>query len=609
MTDELLPLYNRELSFIRNMGAEFAKANPKIAGRLRLGAEGSDDPHVTRMLEAFAYLNARTRHKLEDDFPEITEAMLAVLYPHYLAPIPSNAIVQFMLDRTQGELTEGYQVDRGAAIETESIEGEPCRFRTCYPVELWPIELKQAELKGHPFTAPPSRHVSDALSAVRLRLECFSNQISFGQLPLGSLRFFLKGQSQYIYGLYELLLNRVIAVLVANSSEDKQPIVLGKDCIQPVGFERNEGLVEYPARSFSGYRLLSEYFAFPEKFLFFDITGLTPDVLARIGSRLELFLLLDRHVQDLEQNVTKETFQLGCCPIVNLFRQRAEPILLTHTETEYRVVPDARRPTAHEIYSIDRVVATSPDNEEVEFHPFYSIKHSTDARTFWYAARRPAGYAGGQVDYGTEVYLSLVDLDFQPTAPADWTIDIETTCLNRDLPSRLPFGGGQPYLQITSGGSLASVTCLTSPTATLRPAMRHGTLWRLISHLSLNHISLADDQDGASALREILNLYNYSGSAETRAMIDAVLSVQSRRVVGRVSGGGAAGFCRGLEVTVQFDEDKFAGGGVFLFAAVLERFLGLYSSINSFTRTVATTNKREEVLRKWPPRAGEKVLL
>jgi type VI secretion system protein ImpG len=213
------------------------------------------------------------------------------------------------------------------------------------------------------------------------------------------------------------------------------------------------------------------------------------------------------------------------------------------------------------------------------------------------------------VDNGTEVFLSLVDLGFSPSAPADWTVDIETTCLNRDLPHRLPFGGGQPRLQFTEGGALVSgISCLTPPTRTLRPAMQRGTLWRLISHLSLSHLSLVDGSEQADALREILRLYNFTDSPETQAIIDGVLSVNSRRVVGRVGRDLSAGFCRGLEVTLQFDEEKFAGSGLLVFASVLERFLALYVSLNSFTRLVALTKGKETVYRRWPPRTGEKVL-
>jgi type VI secretion system protein ImpG len=297
--------------------------------------------------------------------------------------------------------------------------------------------------------------------------------------------------------------------------------------------------------------------------------------------------------------------------MVNLYRQRAEPIQLTHQQHEYHVVPDARRPLAHEIYSIERVVATSPTNETLEFAPFYSLQHSQysrDSGRFWYARRHPAAASADDMDRGTEVELSLVDLDLDPSLPADWTLSVETTCLNRDLPGRLPFGGGEPRLQAETG-ALTAVTCVTAPTKTYRPVLTRGTLWRLISHLTLNHLSLVDGEDGAEALREILRLYDRVDSEGTHAIIDGLLRVQARRVVGRVGGPVSAGFCRGVEVTLVLDETKFAGAGLFLFAAVLDRFLGLYSSLNSFTRTVVMTNHREQALCRWPARAGEKVLL
>ncbi|NQU23388.1 MAG: type VI secretion system baseplate subunit TssF [Candidatus Nealsonbacteria bacterium] len=614
MSDELLPFYNRELAFIRHLGNEFAEAHPQIAGRLRLGPDGSEDPHVERMIEAFAYLNARTRYKLEDDFPEITDALLGVLYPHYQAPIPSMAVVQFVLDRGQGELTTGYSIPRHAPIETDPIDGEPCRFRTCYPTTIWPIELAAAGLSVRPFTAPNVPYASQSVAALRLELRCFSKEMTFAQLDVNSLRFFLRGQSQHVHALYELVFNNVLGVALANSPGDHEPVLLDRHRLKPVGFHRDEGMLPYPNRAFMGYRILTEYFAFPQKFLFFDLEGLSPQALQKIGNKLEIYIFFDRTEPDLEQNVSADTLRLGCAPIVNLYRQRADPIKLTHTQTEYRVVPDARRPLASEVYSVDSVVATSASKKpaDVEYQPFYSFKHASDRtrqKTFWYATRRPAGGGSPQVDHGTEIYLSLVDLAFDPAAAADWTLNVETTCINRDLPHRLAIGEGQSHFRLAAGGPLSRIESMTGrPTPTIRPALKHEARWQLISHLSLNHLSLVDYEEGADALREILRLYDFGNSVETRSMIDGILGVAGRRVVGR-TGGAVSGFARGLEVAIHFDEDRFSGGGVFLFASVLERFLGLYCSINSFSKLIATTNRREGKLCQWPPRAGETVLL
>jgi type VI secretion system protein ImpG len=613
MSDELLPYYNRELSYIRRLAGQFATDHPKIAGRLRLGPESAQDPHVERLIEAFAYLTARVRHKLDDEFPEITEALMGVLYPHYQAPIPSMSIVQFHLDPEQDQLTTGYPVAPGTELETEPIQDEPCRFRTCYPVTLWPIEVLTASLSQPPFVAPVTPRAGKAMSVLRLVLGGRSAGVRFSSLELGSLRFYLSGQPQFIYPLYELIFHNVIEIAVAPDSKDPNPVLLDRTCIRPVGFDRGEGMLPYPNRSFLGYRLLSEFFAFPEKYLFFDLAGLTSRAVERAGRRLEIFLFLNRSAPDLEHNLSADTFRLGCTPVINLYRQVAEPIRLTHTEPEYHIVPDARRLRAHEIYSVERVTAVSPDKEEVEFLPFFSVKHAVQGPgygTFWHASRRPAESAVDPTDGGTEVFLSLVDPDMRPSAPADWTVTVEATCLNRDLPHRLPFGGDQPHLQLTEGGALVSrISCLTAPTATLRPAMKKGVLWRLVSHLSLNHLSLVGGEAGAEALREILKLYDFADSAATRAVIEGVVHVESRRATSRVSRGGTSTVCRGVEVAVRFDPERYSGGGSYLFAAVLDRFLSLYCSINSFTRLVTATAGREGEQTRWPPRLGEKILV
>jgi type VI secretion system protein ImpG len=610
MSEALLPYYNRELSFVRRQGAQFAEAHPKIAGRLRLGAESSEDPHVERLIEAFAYLTARVRHKLDDDFPELTEALLGVLYPHYLAPLPSMAIVQFDLDPRQ-QLTAGYTIPQHSPLETEPIQGEPCRFRTCYPVTLWPIDLRLATLSQPPFTAPLAPATFEADSVLRLGLAC-RGETTFSALSLETLRFFLKGQAQHVYLLYELLFNHVLQVAVAEGPDDPAPVLLDADCLRPVGFGRDESLLPYTARSFPGYRLLTEFFAYRAKFLFFDL-DLAQQALRKAGRNLEVYLYLNRADQDLEQNLSADLLRLGCTPAINLYSQRAEPILLSHDEYEYRVVPDARHPLAHEVYAVEHVSACGPDGAEVVYRPFFSLEHAAGDEAdpvYWHASRRQAEDGAAPLDRGTEVFLSLVDLAQSPAATAGWTVDVETTCLSRDLPQRLPYGGDQPRLMLAGGGGpVTRIACLTAPTRTLRPALRRNATWRLISHLSLGHLSLVEHDDKGLALREILKLYDVVDSADVRKMIDGIEGVRSRQVVGRVGGKYAGSFCRGVEIKVHFDEAKFAGSGLFLFATVLERFLGLYCSVNSFTKLVATVKGREGELHRWPPRAGEKVLI
>jgi type VI secretion system protein ImpG len=606
MSAELLPYYEHELSFIRHLAAQFGREHERQAGLLKLNTNTgeSQDPHVERLIEAFAFLTARVRLKLDDEFPEITDSFLGVLYPHYQAPLPSLAVVQLGLDPEQRDLGTGHAVPRHTGLETEPLDGDPVRFRTCYPVTLWQVRVEEAGLSRPPFPAPAAL-AGAAAARLRLALRCDAEGGFAALAGLDRLRFFLLGEPQHVYRLYELIFNDVLGLTLAAPGGPADGPLLDPSLLRPVGFEREEGLLPYTARSFAGYRLLTEFFAFPEKFLFVDLTGLSKRLPA--GERLEVCLYLRRALPDLEPRVKAETFRLGCTPVVNLYPQRAEPIALTHTEHEYRVVPDARRPRAHEVYSVDRVTATAPDGRAEEYQPFFSIKHAAaTGERYWHASRQPSLATVGPPDHGTEVHLALTDLDMRPATAGGQTLDVETTCLSRDLPHRLPFGGGQPRLQLTPGdGLVTGIACLTAPTRTLRPALRRGALWRLISHLALGHLSLVDHGDNAEALREILKLYDFADSPQTRRVIDGLRGVTSRRAVGRVDG---ATFCRGVEVTLLFDEDHFTGSGVFLFAAVLERFLGLYCTLNSFTKLVARIKGGAGELRRWPPRLGERVL-
>ncbi len=604
MSDELLRYYNAELEYLRRIGAEFARSHPRTAGYLNFGEDEDFDPHVGRLVQAFAYLNARTRKKLDDDFPELSESMLDILYPHYLRPIPSLAIVQFALERAQADLTEGYELPRGTRLESEPINGQTCRFRTCYDVTCWPIQVTAARYEGVPFTAPSTPFSGKAQSVIAIRLEAFARELNFQKMRIPKLRFYLRTQSYYAHQIYELLLNHLVGIAVA-PKPDAPPQLLGAEHLTPVGFADDEGLFDYPARSFLGYRLLTEFFSFPDKFLFFDVR------LDRLQGSVEnsqtIYLYCNRHFNELQPHVTAATFALGCTPIVNLYKHRAEPIRVTHFHAEYPVVADARRPFGHEIYSIDRVVGTTPTRKLYEFQPFYSIRHEAqagEAQRFWHAARHWNAGEDPARQGGNELALSFVDLDFDPSQAAELTIDVETTCLNRNLPGFLPFGGDRPQLHFETGSAVRRVVCLTKPTATLRPALGQTTRWHLISHLALGHLSLSGPR-GLEALREMLRLYNFKDSPETQKMIAGLAAVDYRPVIGRIGGPAASGVSRGIEVGLTFDEEQYKEGGLFLMASVLEHFFALYTHLNSFTQTVAKTTRREGILKRWPPRSGE----
>lgn len=614
MRDDLLLYYERELTFLRQMGAQFAEKYPKIASRLNLEPDKCEDPHVERLLEAFAFLAARVHLKIDDEFPEVTEALLSIVYPHLLRPVPSMTVVEFQVRPQESQIGNGLKFPRGSVLSSRPVAGVPCKFRTCYETAVWPITVAEAEWKS-PDRLQPAVKSADAVAALRVDLRCWPES-SFAKLKLDSLRFFLNGESGMVHTLYELLCSRCREILVRDPTPGSRvrPVRLRPDSLRPVGFGEDDAMFPYPRRSFAGYRLLHEYFTFPEKFFFLDLHGL--DVLGAAGfkERAEIVFLispfeLTERRQALEMGVSAKTMKLGCTPAVNLAAQTAEPILVTQRRFEYPIVPDIRRPNALEIYSVDEVVSVRPGTQEpVHFEPFYSFRHSTArggmGQTFWLASRRASGK---QDDDGTEMFLSIVDLAQRPVEPNVDSLTVRLTCTNRDLPSRLPFGNEAGDFELEGGAPVHAIVALCKPTAAVRPSVGKGALWRLISHLSLNYLSLVEE--GREALQEILKLYNFTDSAYALKQIEGITALKSRKEFARVISESGITFARGTRVDLELDEENFVGGGAYLFASVLEHFLGLYVTLNSFSQLSVTTRQRKEALQLWPPRAGSRILL
>lgn len=613
MSDDLYRYYEQELTFFRQMSGEFARKYPKIAARLQLDeSKETKDPHVERLIEAFALLTGRIRRKIDDEFPEIVESLLEMLYPHYLRPVPPMAVAQFRFDPQQSKPTEPTRIPAGANLSSKNTDGLDCIFRTVYPVTIFPLRVTNASVSTIAAAQVTGAPV-DVSHVLRIQMETMG-VLPLSSLGLSTLRFFLNGDLTPHYLLYELLFVHAVRVLLRpRPAPPGSALALGGEHIRPVGFDPQEGILPYSDRSFLGYRLLQEYFHFPQKFFFFDLAGLEALPLDSLGNSFEiLFLFRDSELRDrmpsVMQAVTADTIQLGCTPVVNLFERGAETVRVSHALTEYRVIPDRHRQSSMEVYSVDRVTSTAAYAQEPQvYEPFYSFRHAYSEQTprcFWYAHRRPSLIKD---DDGTEVYLSLVDLDFKPTNPPVELLTPWVTCTNRDFVTKWSWRKEWGELE-GEGLALVEARYLVPPTRTARPPLRGGLQWRLISHLSLNHLSIMRE-GGREALQEILRLYAYTDDDDLRKRIAGIVGLKSESSVSRVLFEKGVAFCRGLDVEIEFDESQYPGSGVFLLAAVLERFFGLYSAVNSYSRLTARSTQRRNLLKRWPVRAGEQKVL
>jgi type VI secretion system protein ImpG len=527
-----------------------------------------------------------------------------------LAPIPSMTTLRLAPKK---EARGPAVVARGTLVDTEPVRGETLRYATCHDVTLWPLQIDGARLTGLPLPAPANPRASGAVASLRLALKTAADDLSFAETGLDRLRLHIRGPHHVAAGLHELLATACVGIALADSANDPLPTLLGPEKLAAAGFERAEAALPWPQRAFDGHRLLTEYFAHPERFFYIDIDGLEARTALQTSGRLDIFIYLSRAAPELERLTTVENFALHSTPAVNLFPQRCEPIALDGTQSEWLVIPDLRRPAALEVYAIEAVRESRPDGARRTVQPFQRLArdaaiHEDDAAPMYYvAARSDAPERIG----GSQISLMTRDPGFAPDAPADGVLTIESLCLNRDLPSLLPFGGGQPRLRLADQAAPADpyVECLSAPTPTLRPPLHARGAWRLISHLALNHLSVTGGPDASAALREMLSLHDLRDTPETRGAIAALLAVRAEPGMARIPGRRPGVFARGIDVSLTFDPQAWQNGGLYVLGCVIERFLALQVSVNGFVRTRALLRDRATPVATWAPRSGTRVLL
>lgn len=625
MHPRLLEYYNQELGHIREMGAEFARDFPKIAARLSMEGLEVADPYVERLLEGFAFVAGRTQLKLDAEFPRFTQHLLEIVYPHYLAPTPAMMIVDFQPRAGDPALAEGVSLPRGSALRSVIPKGEQtaCEFRTAHDLTLWPIELAAAQYFSYAPELPLGQLglANRVRGGLRITLRA-QGGLKFSALACDQLQFHISGPDDLTGPLYELIQGHCIGALLLNKSSPPQIIGnLPATCVHEVGFDDDQALLPYDRRSFQGYRLLREYFAFPERFHFFGVRHLAAALSGHDQSECDLVLLFGSSHAGLEAIVDASCLSLFATPVVNLFPRRADRIHLSEERFEHPLVVDRARPLDFEVFSVTSVRGMGDDvGDTTEFKPFYGelVHHdAAGARAYYTMRREPRmlserqkrnGARSGYV--GNDVFLSLVDPREAPYPLTMRQLAVEVLATNRDLPLLLPIGSLNA-LMLQDAKPVAAIRVLRGPTRPRAGLAEGDFAWRLVSHLSLNYLSLldpgGDSRKAAAALRELLALYADTGDAAQRKRIEALSGIGATPVVRRLPMAGPITFGRGLAISLKVNEEAFGGAGSFLFGSVLEKFLARHVSINSFAQTALQSESRGEVA-TWPARTGTRIV-
>lgn len=615
--------YNQELTHIRESAAEFAREFPKIANRLTLDGIECSDPYVERLLEGFAFLAARIQLKMDAEFPTFTQHLTEVVFPDYLSPVPAMTIVRFEPDFSEASLAEGIPVPRNTVLRGRLTDDAPtaAEFRTAHALTLWPVEITEAKFHAYPPDLPRDLPMPSGIKgALRLRLR-INGTMNFDKLPMDQLVCHLSGEESIAARLYEQIYSGCLGTLVLQPKRGGRSYGwLEPENLERVGFGDDEAMLPPPKRSFRGYRLLREYAAFPSRYLFFRLTGLRQALANCNAQEVELLILLKRVDPQLENLVDAGHFSLNATPAINLFPKYADRIHLGSRQVEYHVLADRTRPMDFEVYSVTGVTGHGSGlGGERHFRSLYAtLDETTGAGEGFYSLRREARLysatqkrVGARTSYiGTEVFVSLVDSGDLGVGAELKQLSVATLCSNRDLPILMPTGLARGDFDTETTLPVKAIRCIRGPSRAVPPALEGDVIWRLVSHLSLNYLSLTDTSpaEGAMALRQMLELYGIAPESPMRKQLEGVRTVKVSPIVRRMPTKGPVTVGRGLEVELTCDERSFEGTTPFVLAAVLEEFFARHASINAFTETVLNVTGRGEIMR-WKPRFAQRPVL
>ena len=609
--EDLLPYYERELVYLNTVGRELAQQYPRLADALSLGVEGSEDPHIRRLIQACALLNARTAKKLDDDYPELTEALLGSLYPHFLHGIPSCSIARVDAGPDPAGRSPKpehiHLVPRGTEMSSLNGKGSLCRFRTTSALAIAPVTVAHACFEPSVHAPPKMRLPARAGARIGITQESALPARMLHQLGLPRLRLYVDGDNLLSSALLDTVFMQAVGAYVETGGQEpwrkteRFPLALG-------GLGGDEALVPAQPYAHAAYRLLSEYFAFPEKFHFIDIDLAAVAAALPAGARrFTLHVVLaglhaESNAARILRTLSASNLLPGCAPVVNLFAQPASPVRITQRATMYDVVP-GKHEDGIEVYSIDsvHVLRTAGGKAaSVEYRPYYGLRHSEGgggggAQRYWFARRDDRG------DRRHRMKIAFTDDDAVLSDDEASVASIGLTCTNGLHACTAGFGapGGDLVSETATNG--LPIRLLRKPTPPLRFASRGGTHWRLVTQLALNHRSLAD----LDAFREALALYDLARTAATQRQIAGVIGLRASPAAAWLRNRYGASLVHGTEIRMTVDEEAFAGSSLAVFGQVVSRFFGLSVHVNSFTRLVLVSSQGDKELLRCEARNGD----
>lgn len=610
----LLRHYNDELLYLRRRAVEFSEDHRQVAGRLGIDAPTDPDPHVERLLEGVAYLGARVQLRLDDQFPAFTQYLLDALYPHYLAPTPAMAIMEYTPREGDEALAKGILQPRGSGIQAW-LDGDTharVQFRTGFDLTLWPFRVAAVEYLPTRAAVAGATGAAQGAAGLRIRLSATS-PAPLSALAIEDLPIFLDGGQDVPNLLFQQVMSDCIGVRVCAPERGRRDAwTVRAGAVEPMGFAADEALLPGEARSFRGYRLLCEYFAMPEKFRFARLTGLA-EGFARADRELDIVLLFERPVDALVGTVSLDTVKLFATPAINLFQRRFDRALVDRRQDEHLLIPDRVGPLDYEVYRLDSVAGYARgDAHGAPALPLYARRAQRGVRPLYYSLRRRLRRLSEletrqrrESDYiGTETWIALSSPDDPALAQGIAELGITGLVTNRALATRLRPGQANLRLLLDDAQGVGAIRILRGPTRPQPPLGISDAAWRIVSHLAPGHQGFVRDDGAPDVLTDHLSLYLRDGSPALRREIQGITGLSAQTVTRRKGGQARLAFQRGQKLLMTLAAGSFEAGSAYLFTSVIAQFLAEFATINSFTECEVRTDTG--LVWGWAPCAGHR---
>lgn len=605
MKDSLLKYYQEELAYLREQGQAFAKSYPKIGSRLRLGSGVTEDPFVGRLLESFAFLTARVQHKIDAQKSTITQSLLNVLYPNFLSPIPSLSTIQLTPDI---KLDEVVSVDKNKTLVAQTVDGKECQFMTCYQVDVLPLTISQTKYRRNINNGMINSNAKSK-SVLSFKLDVFDNVQDIKSLNLEALQIYLNLPKQNAFLLQGNIFSHVTEIQIQALDKPELSIDYPKNEISWVGFDEAESLLPSKSSCDNSFRLLTELFIYSKKFLYLNFNHLIDYIPAQSSKGINIKIFFDNYDDELETAINESSLLLGCTPIVNLFNAQSIPINLDHRNSDYHIVPDANyEVTEVEVYQVDKLNIVT-DEANLVCRPFFGYKYFDDVEVNcleWYHHRKTCEEVGVHYAPGTESFINVGGENYVSILTDKTTLTADLLCTNRDMATQLPFGGDNPkfILKDDNLNEMLAIKCLAEVTPPIYRSQKHIHDVDLIALVTLGQVILTDDKETKDHIKSILSLCFFDKDIESNTLDKGILDIQVKSLVRRHPTNLKIGFCHGVSVTLQIDQQYFPENNEMLFSKVLHQYLSRISSINSFVELVLKNKHKEEIC-KWSAMTGQ----